>query len=202
MQEHVDGSPVVAEVNTSPTLYGWQPLRDVHRQSGDRRLGLPPAPAAPAQSEVVTERVADVQSAYATTDPDVAYGIFSRYGAAYVVVGPLERAYFPEGTAKWARAAGRFWTLVYRNPGREDLPRRAVSRRLSGGRRCAQERAAELGEASSFVAMLEDPHRRMVVHPERLLRAEVVERRRPKSRGSDVNDATSRNPSRPANSCS
>jgi uncharacterized membrane protein len=54
---------------------------------------------------------------YATKDPSVAHRILERYGASYVVVGPLERAYYPAGTDKWAAGDGRFWTLVYRNPG-------------------------------------------------------------------------------------
>ena len=118
MLEHVDGSPVVAEVNTYPTLYGWGNRYtmftgnpsivgwDYHQRQQRGR-----------QSLLVTERIADVQEAYATTDPNVAYEIFSRYGASYFVVGLLERAYFPEGQLKWAEGTGRLWTLVYRNPG-------------------------------------------------------------------------------------
>lgn len=116
--EHVDGSPVVAEVNTAPTLYGWEGRYswftgnptivgwDFHQ-----RQQRPP------QSERVRRRVADVQTMYRTPDAGVAYRILAFYGASYVVVGPLERAYFPEGTAKWEEGEGRYWTLAYRNPG-------------------------------------------------------------------------------------
>jgi uncharacterized membrane protein len=54
---------------------------------------------------------------YGTTEADRAYRILMRYGATYVVVGQLERAYYPEGTAKWAEGEGRFWTVAYENPG-------------------------------------------------------------------------------------
>jgi len=47
----------------------------------------------------------------------VAHRILTRYGASYLVVGELERAYFPEGAAKWEEGIGRYWTLAYENPG-------------------------------------------------------------------------------------
>jgi YYY domain-containing protein len=115
-QENVDGSPVVAEVNTTPTLYGW----------GNRYAMFTGNPAIvgwdyhqrqqrPPQSELVGQRVGDVQAAYRTSDPALADRILRRYGTAYVVVGPLERTYFPEGDAKWTAGEGRFWTLVHSN---------------------------------------------------------------------------------------
>ncbi|HUG64306.1 MAG TPA: DUF2298 domain-containing protein [Gaiellaceae bacterium] len=116
--ENVEGSPVVAEINTAPTLYGWE-LRyamftgnpsivgwDFHQ----RQQRPPMAPA-------VQERVADVQRMYRTPSAAVAYGILTTYGASYVVDGPLERTYFPRGAGKWASGEGRYWTLAYSNPG-------------------------------------------------------------------------------------
>jgi uncharacterized membrane protein len=118
MQEHVDGSPVVAEVNTAPTLYGWQ-LRYAMFTGNPAIVGWDwhQRQQRPAQAEEVMQRVADVQALYRTTDPAAAHRILTRYGAAYAVVGPLERAYFPEGTAKWEQGTGRFWDVVYSNPG-------------------------------------------------------------------------------------
>jgi YYY domain-containing protein len=118
MLEAIPGSPVVAEVNTFPTLYGW----------GDRFAMFTGNPTIvgwdyherqqrPSQSGEVTDRIADVQTAYRTLRADVAYRILRRYGVSYVVVGPLERAYFPGGQMKWPLGEGRFWHAVYRNPG-------------------------------------------------------------------------------------
>ncbi len=118
MLENVQGSPVVAEINTAPTLYGWESRYamftgnptivgwDFHQ----RQQRPPMAPE-------VQERVADVQRLYATRDAAVAYGILTAYGASYLIDGPLERAYFPQGAAKWASGEGRYWTLEYSNPG-------------------------------------------------------------------------------------
>ena len=114
----VEGSPVVAEVNTYPTLYGW----------GNRYAMFTGNPSVvgwdfhqrqqrPGAAEEVLRRVADVQEAYATRDPDRAHRILRRYDVEYVVVGPLERAYFPAGQAKWQTRAGRLWDRAYRNEG-------------------------------------------------------------------------------------
>jgi YYY domain-containing protein len=117
-QANLNGSPVVAEVNTYPTLYGW----------GDRYAMFTGNPTIvgwdyhqrqqrPDQASLVMQRIADVQKAYSTSDPALAARIFRRYGASYFVVGPLERAYFPAGQAKWALGAGKYWHLAY--PGRD-----------------------------------------------------------------------------------
>jgi uncharacterized membrane protein len=66
---------------------------------------------------LVTKRIEDVQTAYRTTDARLAYSIFRRYGVRYFVVGPLERAYFPQGQSKWRSGQGSLWNLVYENPG-------------------------------------------------------------------------------------
>lgn len=112
------GSPVIAEVNTAPTLYGW----------GNRYAMFTGNPAVVGwdfherqqrgdDGGLVTNRVADVQQAYATADPGEAYEILERYGVRYVVVGPLERAYFPDGDAKWDEGRGRYWEFVYDRDG-------------------------------------------------------------------------------------
>lgn len=118
IQENVDGSPIVAEVNTAPTLYGWHGRYSVH--TGNPSIvgwDFHQRQQRPSQSDLVRARVADVQAAYAATSPQTAHEILSKYGASYVVVGPLERASFPEGVSKWSEGAGRFWTLVYANEG-------------------------------------------------------------------------------------
>jgi uncharacterized membrane protein len=118
MQEHVRGSPTVAEANTYPTLYGW----------GNRFAMFTGNPAVvgwdfherqqrSADSQAVTARIAAVQEAYRTTSPERALELLAPYGTEYVVVGGLERAYFPGGVLKWQQANGRLWRLVYANPG-------------------------------------------------------------------------------------
>jgi YYY domain-containing protein len=119
MLDNVDGSPVVAELNTSPRLYGW----------GNRFAMFTGNPAiigwdfhqrqqrGAAQPGEIERRIADVQEAYRTRDPERAYRIFRRYDVEYLVVGDLERAYFPRGQKKWATGVGTRWDLVYRNEG-------------------------------------------------------------------------------------
>jgi uncharacterized membrane protein len=116
--EHVEGSPVVAEVNTTPTLYGWQGRYAVH--TGNPTIvgwDFHQRQQRPQQSALVQRRVEEVQRLYRTADPEAAARILSRYGVTYAIVGPLERAYFPEGTAKWKAGEGRYWTLAYETPG-------------------------------------------------------------------------------------
>ena len=118
MLDNLDGSPVIAELNTAPTLYGWEGRYSVYTGNPTivgwdyhQRQQRPPMRAR------VQQRVRDVQLAYRTPDPAVAFRILSYYGARYAVVGPLERAYYPSGSAKWEEGAGRYWTRVYANPG-------------------------------------------------------------------------------------
>ena len=118
MLKTVPGSPVVAEVNTYPTLYGW----------GDRFAMFTGNPTIvgwdyherqqrSTQSLQIMSRIADVQQAYSTISVDVAHQIFRRYGVSYFVVGQLERAYYPGGQSKWPAGDGRYWHRVYHNPG-------------------------------------------------------------------------------------
>jgi uncharacterized membrane protein len=117
---NVAGSPVFGEVNTYPTLYGW----------GNRYAMFTGNPAVvgwdyherqqrAVESDLIRDRIADIQSAYGTRDARRAYAVFRRYGVSYFVVGPLERAYFPHGQDKWRTGEGSLWRLVYRNPGVE-----------------------------------------------------------------------------------
>jgi YYY domain-containing protein len=118
MQHTLVGSPVIAEVNTAPTLYGW----------GNRYAVFTGNPAVvgwdwhqrqqrPILAPLIARRVEDIQLAYRTPDPGLAHQILARYGVGYIVVGPLERAYFPEGVGKWEAAVGTYWTTAYANSG-------------------------------------------------------------------------------------
>ncbi|HQQ76204.1 MAG TPA: DUF2298 domain-containing protein [Thermoanaerobaculia bacterium] len=118
IQENVSGTPVVAEANTDPVLYGW----------GNRYAmftGLPSVigwrwhevqQRAATGAEAIDRRIADLGRFYRTEDLDEAARLARRYNVELVVVGPLERAiYGNTGLGKFA-AGGRF-TLVYENPG-------------------------------------------------------------------------------------
>jgi YYY domain-containing protein len=125
MLANVEGSPVVAEANTYPTLYGWgnryamftgNPAIvgwDYHERQ-QRAIGL-----SNADPESVPARIAAVQDAFRNRDPGRAYRILRRFDVEYLVVGPLERAYFPGGQKKWAEREGVLWTLAFRNEGVE-----------------------------------------------------------------------------------
>ncbi len=119
MERTIQGSPVIAEMNTYPVLYGWG-----NRYSN--YTGLPSIVGwdwhqrqqrAAVSGDMVTRRIQDVQKLYNTADPTEAHDMLRRYGAAYVVVGPLERAHAePEGIAKFADAPSGLWDLVYNGP--------------------------------------------------------------------------------------
>ncbi len=106
MLEHVEGSPVILEGNTPlyhwgsrfsvytglPTVLGW----DWHQKQ--QRWGY--------QSRV-EQRQRDVKTAYETTDPETLRAVLAKYDVAYIVVGGVERAYYPAaGLEKFERLVG------------------------------------------------------------------------------------------------
>ena len=118
IQEHIAGTPVVAEANTHPVLYGW----------GNRYAmftGLPSVigwrwheaqQRAAVGASGLDKRIEDLARFYRTEDAAEAARLAARYDVELVVVGPLERATYGEaGLAKFA--AGGPFTLVYENPG-------------------------------------------------------------------------------------
>jgi YYY domain-containing protein len=94
LQDNVLGTPVVLEGRSPvyhwgsrisiytglPTILGW----DVHQSQ--QRAGY---------SGMIQERIADVERIYGTPNPAEALGIMRKYLVRYVVVGGLERAYYP-----------------------------------------------------------------------------------------------------------
>jgi YYY domain-containing protein len=94
LQDNVAGTPVVLEGRSPvyrwgsrisiytglPTILGW----DVHQSQ--QRAGY---------AGMIQERTADVDRAYASTSPPETLGILRKYQVRYVVVGGLERAYYP-----------------------------------------------------------------------------------------------------------
>jgi YYY domain-containing protein len=120
IQANVDGSPTVAEVNTTPVLYGWSSRYAMFTGNPDivgwdnherQQRGI----AGP--DGMISTRIDDIQRAYGTSDAAEAFAVFRRYRVKYFVVGPLERAYYDRGQQKWELSDGCLWQRIYRNPG-------------------------------------------------------------------------------------
>jgi len=104
MQENVDGSPVIVEANT--VEYHWGSRFTIY-------TGLPGVVGwnwhQRQQRGVVStlwveDRVREIGDFYTTPDEAQAVSFLARYDVAYVIVGQLERAYYPEeGLAKFER---------------------------------------------------------------------------------------------------
>jgi YYY domain-containing protein len=118
IQENISGSPTIAEINTAPEkLYGWGNRYAVwtgnpaiigwdHHQRQQRAATL---------STEVDQRVREVkENIFNTPDAQLAHKTLQSYGADYIIIGPLERAYSrPEGIAKFEPNRGIYWDLVY-----------------------------------------------------------------------------------------
>jgi len=113
MQDNIPGSPVILEANTGlykwgsrvsiltglPTVVGW----DWHQrqQRGDF-------------APMVSDRTADVQRMYDTTQAGELLALLKKYHVEYVYVGPLERAYYTEsGLRKFDDLLNVALDLVY-----------------------------------------------------------------------------------------
>jgi uncharacterized membrane protein len=109
MQENIAGSPVVVQsilpiyrggmpytmYTGLPNVVGW-----LHHQRQQRGV---------VADAWIDERYGELTEFYRTPDAAVARAFLRRYGVEYIIVGPLERAYFPEyGLRKFEemRAAG------------------------------------------------------------------------------------------------
>ncbi len=119
LQRNVVGSPVIMEAHGGnpyrsiasrvamytglPAVVGW----DWHQRQ--QRAAQP--------GTVVTDRIADVNTFYGTTDTATAWNILADYGVEYLFVGSLEKAYYPpEGLAKFDRmVAEGLLVEVYRD---------------------------------------------------------------------------------------
>jgi YYY domain-containing protein len=114
MQDHVKGSPVIAEANcpeyrwcTRFTIYtglpgvvGWN-----WHQRQQRTL----------TPQLVEQRVNDIGSFYITTDLPEAVDFLKRYNVQYIILGQLERAEYPgAGLDKFEQYNGQLWDVVYR----------------------------------------------------------------------------------------
>lgn len=116
MQDNVQGSPVIVETNCPeyrwcsrftiytglPGVVGW----NWHQRQ--QRALLPP--------NLVTDRVDAIGNFYSTPDIQAARAFLEQYEVEYIVVGQLERIYYPEeGWSKFDQQEGFLWKQVYHN---------------------------------------------------------------------------------------
>lgn len=117
MQENVQGSPVIVEANLKdlyrwgsrftvytglPGVVGWE----WHEQQ--QRALLP--------GSWVSDRIAEIEQFYTTTDVQQAVSFLQKYNVRYIIVGLQERGLYPGvGLNKFEAANGALWKDVYRN---------------------------------------------------------------------------------------
>jgi YYY domain-containing protein len=117
MQENVKGSPVIVETNTPEYRWGsrftiYTGLPGVVGWNWHQRQQRTLTP-----SEWVTDRVAQIGVFYNTHDESVVTGFLKKYQVKYIVVGQLERVYYPDGLDKFEQWNGKYWKEVYRDGG-------------------------------------------------------------------------------------
>jgi len=123
LQDNVQGSPVIVEVNCSeyrwctrytiytglPGVVGW----NFHQRQ--QRALIPP--------NLITDRVDQIGVFYTTSEIEVARAFLEKYDVSYIIVGQLERNVhppvegLPDGFAKFEQFDGMYWKEVYRNQG-------------------------------------------------------------------------------------
>jgi len=116
MQENIEGTPVIVEANTPlyrwgsrysiytglPTVLGW----DWHQT---QQRGFSPV------SEIA-DRMQEIRMFYLMDDLEVTQSFLRDYKVEYIVVGQLERNYFPgAGLNKFEDLNGVLWEEVYRD---------------------------------------------------------------------------------------
>ncbi len=116
MQENISGTPVIVEANTPlyrwgsrfsiytglPGVLGW----DWHQT---QQRGFSPV------SEIA-DRQQDIQMFYLMDDRELAENFLREYGVGFIVVGQLERNYYPgAGLTKFERLDGELWDEIYRD---------------------------------------------------------------------------------------
>lgn len=114
LQENVEGSPVILEGNAllyrwgnrisihtgQPTVIGW----DWHQRQ--QRAAV--------QRPVVEDRLEDLNKLYGSPDVAATLELLRRYHVSYIIVGQLERYYYPaRGLAKFEDMVGVYLEQVY-----------------------------------------------------------------------------------------
>ena len=121
MQDNVQGSPVIAEAQSFdlyrmssryawftglPDVVGW----DYHTRQHNAAI----------PTQFVTDRGNEIISFYGTLDINAALKFIQRYGVRYVIVGPMEQAYYSPsgGLGKFdAMVSQGLLSVAHRNPG-------------------------------------------------------------------------------------
>jgi uncharacterized membrane protein len=115
MQANVKGSPVIVEANASeyrwgtrftiytglPGVVGWN-----WHQRQQRAL---------TSSDWVTDRVTEIGTFYNSHSETAVVDFLRRYDVRYIIVGQLERAYYPAGLDKFEQWNGKTWNRVYQD---------------------------------------------------------------------------------------
>jgi YYY domain-containing protein len=118
MQENIEGSPVIVEANMVEYRWGtrytiYTGLPNVVGWNWHQRQQRARAP-----EDTVPERVTNVGEFYLTNDPGFAQDFLKKYSVRYIVVGQLERAYYPgPGLDKFEQLNGTLWRDVFRDGG-------------------------------------------------------------------------------------
>ena len=115
MRENVENSPVIVEANTPeyrwsnrytiytglPGVLGWN-----WHQRQQRALNPP---------NLVTDRVAEIQAFYETTNIDEALAFIEKYDVEYIIMGQVEKNYYSgTGLNKFKQEEGVLWEEVFR----------------------------------------------------------------------------------------
>ena len=117
LRSEVQGSPVIAEGSTEPDRYRWGGRFSIY-------TGLPSiigwnwhqTQQRHGEQSAVGERLSDLNTLYTTRNPNAAAPILRRYDVEYVVVGELERLYYPApGLDKFEAMADQGVVKVYSN---------------------------------------------------------------------------------------
>ena len=117
LRSEVQGSPVIAEGSTEPDRYRWGGRYSIY-------TGLPSIigwnwhqiQQRHGEQFAVGERQSDLDTLYTTRSTTMAAEVLQRYGVEYIVVGELERLYYPApGLDKFETMADQGVVKVYSN---------------------------------------------------------------------------------------
>jgi uncharacterized membrane protein len=115
MQQNVKGSPVILEANipeyrwgTRFTIYTGLPGVVGWNWHQRQQRGL-------VADSWVWDRVNEIGVFYNGTAPEQAAEFLCKYDVSYIIVGQLERSYYPGGIDKFEALNGIMWQRVYQD---------------------------------------------------------------------------------------